>query len=245
MDQILEWIAHLPVELQQALLQTSAVETISLFQKIVQWVSIAVSALAGAYEARRRDLDLFGVLVIAFVVSVGGGTLRDVLLNRMPLFWVTTPVYVVTVVALAALALLAMRQRPHARVVDPVLSPVRMMMRTDELPLWVVALDALGLGLFAYVGTSFAMLEGVSRVVAPVFGIMTASFGGLIRDMLFAEMPSVLKRGQLYALCAAAGSAVYVLLLLLEFGDTVGFLACTVVAFGLRMASVRYNIRTF
>jgi uncharacterized membrane protein YeiH len=74
---------------------------------------------------------------------------------------------------------------------------------------------------------------------------MTASFGGLIRDILFAEMPSVLKRGQLYALCAAAGSAVYVLLLLLEFGDTVGVLVCTVVAFGLRMASVKYNIRTF
>jgi uncharacterized membrane protein YeiH len=245
MKQILEWIAHLPVELQEVLLQTSAAETISLFQRIVQWVSIAVSALAGAYEARRRNLDFFGTLVIAFVVSVGGGTLRDVLLDRVPLFWVSTPVYVVTVAVLTTLALLAMRQMPYARIVDPVLSSVRAVMRTDELPQWVVALDALGLGLFAYVGTYFAVLEGVSWVVAPVFGIMTASFGGLIRDILFAEMPSVLQRGQLYALCAAAGSLVYVLVLFFEFGDTIGFLACTVVAFGLRMVSVKYNLRTF
>jgi uncharacterized membrane protein YeiH len=165
MEQVLEWIAHLPAELQVVLLQALAPETISLFQRIVEWVSIVVSALAGAYEARRRNLDLFGTLVIAFVVSVGGGTLRDVLLNRVPLFWVSTPVYVVTVTVLTAFALLAMRQTPKARVVDPVLSPVRTIIRTDKLPSCVVALDALGLGLFAYVGTYFAVLEGVSWLV--------------------------------------------------------------------------------
>ncbi len=68
-------------------------QTLTVVQSAIQWTAILLAALAGAYEARRRDLDFFGALVIAFVVSVGGGTLRDVLLARYPLFWVENPVY--------------------------------------------------------------------------------------------------------------------------------------------------------
>ena len=78
-------------------------ETIQFFQSAVQWAAIVLTALAGVAEARRRDLDYFGALVIAFVVSVGGGTLRDVLLSRYPLFWVTSPVYLVTVLIVATI----------------------------------------------------------------------------------------------------------------------------------------------
>ncbi len=88
-------------------------QTLAVVQGVIQWTAILLAALAGAYEARRRELDFFGALVIAFVVSVGGGTLRDVLLARYPLFWVENPVYVVGVFAVTLVGVLVMTRGEH------------------------------------------------------------------------------------------------------------------------------------
>lgn len=220
-----------------------ASETISLFENVVQRTAIVLSALAGVYEARRRELDFFGALVIAFVVSVGGGTLRDVLLGRYPLFWVTSPVYLVTVFIIAVIGVFVIAQceRAHA-VLTPIVDPVRRVMRSDQMPGWVTVVNALGLGLWAYLGAVLALQSGASWLVAPVFGVMTASFGGVIRDVLFAQMPTIFKRGQLYSTSAAIGSIAYVGVNALGIAATASFIICVATTFLVRMASVRFNI---
>lgn len=220
-----------------------APETLQLFQSSVQWIAIALAALAGVYEARRRDLDYFGSLVIAFVASVGGGTLRDLLLARYPLFWVISPVYLITVLTVATIGALIISQGDKAvPVLEPLVSPVRRAMRSDQMPMWVIVVDAAALGLWAYLGASFALQAGASWLVAPVFGVMTASFGGVIRDVFFAQTPTIFKRGQLYSTSAAIGSIVYVALTAFGAEPTVSFVICVAVTFLVRMASVRFNI---
>ena len=218
-------------------------ETLALVQSVAQWTAILLAALAGAYEARRRDLDFFGTLVIAFVVSVGGGTLRDVLLARYPLFWVESPVYMVSVFSVTLLGMFVMTRGEQASpALELLVNQVRRAMRSDLIPTWVIVVDALGLGLFAYLGTTFALQAGASWVVAPVFGVMTASFGGVIRDVFFAQTPSIFKRGQLYSTSAAIGSMIYVGLNALGAATTASFFVCVAVTFLVRMASVRFNI---
>jgi uncharacterized membrane protein YeiH len=219
-------------------------ETIQVFQSVVQWAAIVLTALAGVAEARRRDLDYFGALVIAFVVSVGGGTLRDVLLSRYPLFWVTSPVYLVTVLIVTAIGTFIIAQgEKQVPAIEPLVNEMRSLMRSDRTPHWVIVVDALGLGLWAYLGTAFAVeSSSTSLIVAPVFGVITASFGGVIRDVFFAQTPSIFKRGQLYATSAALGSVVYVMLFALGADTTASFVLCVGVTFLVRMAAVRFNI---
>ncbi len=231
------------ISLLSATFGDKAPDPISLFESLVQRTAIVLSALAGVYEARRRELDFFGTLVIAFVVSVGGGTLRDVLLARYPLFWVTGPVYLVTVFIIAVIGVFVMAQgEPAHAVLEPIVDPVRRVMRSDQMPGWVTVVDALGLGLWAYLGAVLALQSGASWLVAPVFGVITASFGGVIRDVLFAQSPSIFKRGQLYSTSAAIGSIVYVGLNALGIAATASFIICVTITFLVRMASVRFNI---
>ena len=218
-------------------------ETLAAIQSTIQWTAILLAALAGAYEARRRDLDFFGALVIAFVVSVGGGTLRDVLLARYPLFWVKDPLYGVSVFCVTLVGVLVMtRSEQVSPALNRLVNPVRRAMRSDHIPTWVIVIDALGLGLFAYLGTDFALQAGTSWIIAPVFGVMTASFGGVIRDVFFAQTPTIFKRGQLYSTCAAIGSLVYVGAIGAGLDATASFVLCAAVTFLVRMASVRFNI---
>lgn len=220
-------------------------ESINLVVNLVQWGAIIISALAGVYEAKRRDLDFFGALVIACVVSLGGGTVRDVLLGRTPLFWITTPIYVLTVIVVALIGLLSVTpQAKLPNLVDPLIVPVRKLMRDDGIPMWVIALDALALGLWAYLGTYYSLAVGSSRIVAPALGIITASFGGVIRDVFFAQVPSVFRRGQLYATSAALGSVVYVVALSFGISELISFFVCVIVTFTSRMLAVRYDIQS-
>lgn len=241
-EQLLDYLSLLFTSLGTAIAERVP-ETLSLFQSTVQWMAIVLGALAGVYEARRRDLDFFGSLVIALVVSVGGGTLRDLLLARYPLFWVTTPVYLITVLIVAIIGTIIISQGERASpFLEPLMNPVRRVMRSDRMPMWVVVVDALGLGLWAYLGAAFALQAGASWIVAPVFGVMTASFGGVIRDVFFAQTPSIFKRGQLYSTCAAIGSILYVVLNMLGMSTSMNFVISVAFTFLVRMASIRFNI---
>jgi uncharacterized membrane protein YeiH len=152
-------------------------------------LGVAVFAASGALSAARRGLDLLGVLVIAGVTALGGGTLRDLLLDRHPLFWITNPAYL-PVCALAALATLGWI---HSRPVP-------------ERGLQVA--DALGLALFTIMGTRIAAGMGLAAVPSVLMGAVTGVAGGLLRDVLCNEVPLVLRR-DLYAIPAIAGSSVY------------------------------------
>lgn len=220
-----------------------APQALNLFVFFVQWAAIILSALAGLYAARKQGMDIYGSLVIGLIVALGGGTMRDLLLGRYPIFWVADPVYVVTfLVVVLLMFLLVDVPKISKTVVAKVAQPVERMAK-DQSTKYII-IDALALGLWAYLGTVYALQMGTPPVVAPIMGIITASFGGVLRDVFFARMPETFMPGQLYATAAAAGAVVYVLLWGLGFSETVGFLACFALTFIIRIASLKFNIQS-
>jgi len=179
---------------------------------------VAVFAVSGAIVAARRRLDVVGVLVIATVTAVGGGTLRDVLLGRHPIFWVADPTPLVVACAAAALTLVYGRR---ARIPRNAL----------------VIADALGLGLFCVTGTSVAERAGAPPLIAALLGAGSAVAGGVIRDVLCAQVPLILRQ-EVYATAAVAGAAAFLALERLGVADPALTVAAMSVAVALRLAAV-------
>jgi uncharacterized membrane protein YeiH len=160
---------------------------------VLQLLGVAVFAASGALAAGRKRMDLLGVGVIAIVTAVGGGTIRDLLLDRHPVFWIAEPVYVLVSVAAALATVLYARHR-----------------RPPENALAIA--DALGLALFTIGGAQVAEASGVGGIIVVAMGTITGVAGGVMRDMLSAEIPLILRRGQLYATPTIVGATVYLLL---------------------------------
>ncbi len=216
--------------------------TLNLLVFFVQWSAIILSALTGLYAARKHGMDFYGSLVIAFVVALGGGTIRDVLLGRYPIFWLAEPVNAVTVLVIALLSILVGREAKRSQTVARVAQPVQRI--TDDQSIVYLIIDSLALGLWAYLGTIYALQMGTPPIVAPIMGVITASFGGVLRDVFFARVPQSFMPSQLYAAAAAAGAIVYVLLWELGTNSTLSFLACFLLTFMIRMASVKFDIQS-
>lgn len=171
---------------------------------------MAVFAVSGALEAARKQLDIVGFLFVGAVTGIGGGTLRDVLLDRGPVFWVHEPIYLwVTSAAAVATFVVA----PHIE-------------RRAVALLWA---DAVGLAVFCVLGARMALDAGAGPAVAVLMGAMTATFGGLIRDVVCTETPLLLKR-EIYATAAAGGAT------LLVIGDALGLQTPLATTLGLALA---------
>lgn len=160
---------------------------------LLQLLGVAVFAVSGALAAGRKRLDWLGVAVIAIVTALGGGTLRDVLLNRHPIFWIADSTYLIVCLAATALTLL------YVRLMIPAFRAL-------------FVADALGLAFFTIGGVQIAEQAGLSGVLAALMGVITGVAGGVARDVLSAEIPLVMRRGQLYASAAIAGAALYLVL---------------------------------
>lgn len=158
----------------------------------IEFLAVIVSSIYGGLLARRKELDFVGVFSVAFVMAFGGGTLRDVLLDRHPLFWITNAHYPILVFLIAG-----------------VLTPLRRLpSRTEH---WLNIPDALGLGLFSIVGAGYALEAGTSSFIATLFGVITGTFGGVIGDVLCNDVPSIFRPSTpLYATCSFAGCWVYI-----------------------------------
>ncbi|MEQ8691192.1 MAG: trimeric intracellular cation channel family protein [Pseudomonadales bacterium] len=154
-------------------------------------VGVFVFAISGALVAVRKDMDIFGMFVLAFLPAVGGGTLRDLILD-VPVFWTTD----VTYVGLTALA------------VSCVFFGHRFV---SDATCWLTWMDAVGLSVFSVLGCQKALETGVGGVVAVMMGVITAVAGGVIRDVVANDVPYVLKQ-EIYATAALVGSAAYLLL---------------------------------
>ncbi len=160
---------------------------------VMDYLGVAVFAISGVLAAGRKHLDWFGVLVIATVTAIGGGTLRDLLIDRHPVFWMADTGYLWTILAATLLTLLVVRFR--------------------ELPLRALLVaDALGLALFAISGARIAESAGYGGIVAVILGTMTGVAGGVFRDMLLAEIPLLLRDGEIYATAAIIGIVTYLVL---------------------------------
>lgn len=186
--------------------------------------AVAVFAISGALAAGKKRLDLLGVLVLALVTAVGGGTLRDVLLARRPIFWLADPAYVIAIGA-AALATVATARwrRPPARA--------------------LLVADAVGLGVYSVVGAQIAEHAGLPALSGVLLGTMTGSAGGAIRDVLSAEIPLVLRRGNLYASCAIVGTSTYFVLEGVGLPRPIPSLVGMTVGTGLRLAAIRWGLQ--
>lgn len=160
---------------------------------VLDLIGVAVFAISGALAAGRRGLDLLGVIALGAATAIGGGTIRDVLLSRHPIFWLTDPAYLLVIVGASLLTVAYARWRPPPRAALQVA-------------------DALGLALFSVVGAQIAEGAGLPAVSGVLLGTMTGTAGGVMRDVLSAEVPLVLRRGNLYASAAIAGTTIYFLL---------------------------------
>ncbi len=181
-----------------------------------------VFALSGGLAAARSRLDPFGFVVVTMVTGLGGGTLRNLLLDLHPVTWVADPRYLAVCLVAAVISFL------WARWLE---SRLR----------WLRVADALGLGLFAVAGTQLALTAGTHGGIAVMMGVTTGIAGGMIRDVLCNEVPLVLQQ-EIYALAALAGSLSYVMLDLAGAGSlpsaVISFGICT----GLRLAAMRWNL---
>jgi uncharacterized membrane protein YeiH len=157
-------------------------------------LGVAVFALTGALVAARRGMDPFGFALLATVTGIGGGTARDLLLGAHPVFWVAEPRDVIICLFIAG-AIFALGPARVAR------------LEGNAQGRALVWTDALGLALFAVVGTERALAAGASILPAIELGTITATFGGIIRDLLAGTIPLVLRR-EIYVTAAALGAAV-------------------------------------
>lgn len=188
----------------------------------IDLLGVAVFAISGTLAAWRNQMDGFGVIVLASVTAIGGGTLRDLILD-VPVIWSNDNSYFYAIFIAAIGTILAVRNRltiPH-----------------NTLQLF----DALGLAFFVIMGTQKALDHGTSTMVAILLGTMSGVCGGMIRDVLCREVPMVF-RGELYAVTCIFGGVVYTGLLALGVGTALA-MACSMVALlSLRLAAMKYQL---
>lgn len=159
--------------------------------EILDYAGVAVFAATGALAASRKELDLIGFLFFSAVTGIGGGTLRDIVLGRMPVFWVLKPTYVLVCVAMGVV----------------VFFTAHLFESRYRLLIW---LDAIGLSAYCVMGAAKGLAATGSPTVAIVTGTLTAAFGGILRDLLASE-PSVLLRPEIYVTAAMAGASTFTL----------------------------------
>ena len=192
----------------------------SSFVYYLDLIGVAVFAVSGALVASRKQLDLVGFGLIATVTGIGGGTLRDLLLDRPP-GWVQAPEYLILCLIVASMLFFI---APYIQRRYPVL-------------LWA---DAAGLALFSVIGARVADNAGSAPLVAVVMGVMTATFGGLIRDVLCNEIPLILRK-EIYASAAALGAVVYLIVHYFVPTPGVASLAGFSACFGLRALALIFG----
>lgn len=190
--------------------------------EFIELAGVGVFAVSGALAAGRKSLDLLGVVVIALVTSIGGGTLRDVLLNRAP-FWLDDPLFVSVIVACALATVVVVRFVPP---------PEKLLQLAD----------ALGLALFAIAGAKIAEQAHLPGVTVVVMATITAVFGGVLRDVLCAEIPMILRKGNIYATAVIAGASLYVLLQQAGIAREHAALAGMTAIAALRIAAIYFNL---
>lgn len=181
-------------------------------------------AMSGLIEATRKKMDIVGVFSVTFVSAFAGGTVRDILIERRPFFWVENTEYIWLVIALVLAAPLLLRSREH-RVTDKVMEVA----------------DALGLGLFTISGVSLALVAGMPPIVAVLLGSITAVFGGVTRDVLCNEIPKVYRDHEPYTLCTLIGGVIFLGLHQLAVSPHLSSLAGICSISGLRLLAVTYQ----
>ena len=192
------------------------------FLTLLDYASVLVFAASGAMVASRAQLDIVGFAFMACLTAVGGGTVRDLLLDRHPVFWVADSVPILLAVWMAVLVFFT------AHLVE---SRLR----------WVVWLDSFALAIAVPAGTGAAIQLGHGPVIVVMMGMATGAFGGLMRDVVCNEVPLVLKQGEPYMSCAMAGAISAVLLVWFGVPLSLALLSCAGVTWGMRASALMWG----
>ena len=187
----------------------------------LEMLGTAAFAVSGALAASRKGMDIFGFCVLALMPAVGGGTVRDIIIDRTPVFWVADNRYV-AVAIIAALVVFLAPHRPGSR---------------RRALVWM---DALGLALFAALGTEICLAHDTGPLVAVMLGVTTAVTGGMIRDVICNEIPLILSR-EIYASAAFVASLGYVIADRLALGHDVALAISVAAGFAVRGLAIVYN----
>ena len=194
---------------------------LSFLLTVVEASAVLAFALSGLLEAARKRLDAVGVCLVTGLAAFGGGTLRDVLLDRRPFFWVAHPEWLWALLVLSGVAMAFLRARHFAP--------------TERAMQWP---DALGLGLFSASGTQLALAQDLPAIAAVLMGVITATFGGVLRDIVCNEIPAALRDHRPYAICAFVGGWVLVLAQHASVSPALGLVLAAAVATGLRVLAL-------
>lgn len=189
---------------------------------ILDLFGVAVFAITGSLAAGKKHMDLFGVVVLASVTALGGGTIRDIMLDIGPVFWVTKPIYLIVAViaAITTFSLVRIKNLPDKA---------------------LIIADAIGLAVFTVIGTEKALNAGISGIICVVMGVTTGVFGGMIRDILAGEIPLILRK-EVYATASLCGAIVFYLVFAVFELKALAIIASFTITFSLRLAAIKWNI---
>ncbi|WP_298487166.1 trimeric intracellular cation channel family protein [uncultured Maribacter sp.] len=193
-----------------------------MFYLAIDILGTIAFAISGVLIAMEKKLDLFGVFIIGFVTAVGGGTVRDLLIGSVPVTWIKEPVYMVTIAVTVIVSILFVNKLKYIR---------------KSLFLF----DTIGIGFYTLIGIEKGISAELTPIMCIALGTITASFGGVIRDILCNEIP-VIFRKEIYATVCILGGAIYFLLLLTPLKVDYAFVASIISIISLRILAVKYKI---
>lgn len=187
----------------------------------LDWFGVAVFATTGALMASRKQMDIVGFVVLGTVTGIGGGSIRDALLGNFPVFWIDDARYLLTCIAVSIVTFF-FAHIPQSR--------YALLMRCD----------AVGLAIFAVIGTDTSLVLGSDPLVAVALGVVTATFGGIVRDVLGGESPTILHQ-EVYVTAALVGAVVYVLSSQVGLDRSYGLLAGFATALSIRLGALQWR----
>jgi uncharacterized membrane protein YeiH len=199
---------------------------LTLAISIMETIAILSYAASGFIEARKRRLDAIGTFLVAVATAFGGGTARDIMLERRPFYWVEHQEYVIVIFVLSFFAPFVLRLMSN--------------LLTERA---LLVADAIGLGLFSISGTSIALDAQMPAFTAVMMGVVTGVFGGLIRDVVCNEVPLLLRDSRPYATCAFVGCWLYLLLDRLNVDSIYSLLIATGFILVARLVTFKLNVR--
>ena len=188
----------------------------------LEMLGTAAFAVSGALAASRKRMDIFGFCVLALLPAVGGGTIRDIIIDRVPVFWVSDNRYVAVAIIAALVVFFAPYRKPGIR---------------QKFLIWA---DALGLALFAALGTEICLQHNTGPLVAVMLGVTTAVTGGMIRDVICNEIPLILSR-EIYATAAFVASLAYVVADRMTLGDSASLAIGVITGLAVRGLAIIYS----
>lgn len=191
--------------------------------RLMDILGTAAFAISGVFAAMAKKLDLFGILIIAFVTAVGGGTLRDIMMGDTPVNWMRTMDYVVVVVASAALAVLFKG-------------------RMQNLKMTLLVFDSIGLGFFTILGLQKGLAFGLHPGICVALGTITGCFGGIIRDISLNNIPLIFEK-EIYATACIIGGSTYMLLFRTSLNVSITEAVSVLLVVVLRLLAVRFDWR--